>query len=64
MCNGLRYAKSEGARMNPVAKHFQKFNKNKVEHDRKKEAKKTGRYFDEEQPDLFDEQEEDLDDRV
>lgn len=50
--------------MNPVAKHFQKFNKNKVEQDRKKEEKKTGRYFDEEQPDLFDEQEEDLDDRI
>lgn len=29
---------------NPVAKHFQKFNKNKVEQDRKKEEKKCG-YF-------------------
>lgn len=29
---------------NPVAKHFQKFNKNKVEQDRKKEQKKSG-YF-------------------
>lgn len=29
---------------NPVAKNFQKFNKNKVEQDRKKEEKKCG-YF-------------------
>ncbi len=29
---------------NPVAKNFQKFNKNKVEQDRKKEQKKSG-YF-------------------
>lgn len=27
---------------NPVAKHFQKFNKNKVEVDRKKEENKNG----------------------
>lgn len=27
---------------NPVAKHFQKFNKNRVETDRKKEQKKNG----------------------
>lgn len=32
--------------MNPVAKHFQKFNKNKVEIDRKKEVKKNGEALD------------------
>lgn len=38
---------------NFVAKHLH-INRPAVEQDRKKEEKKTGRYFNEEQPDLLD----------
>lgn len=44
---------------NIVAKHFQKFNKNKVEQDRKKEEKKYG-YFRTPRLDILLEMEEDV----
>lgn len=45
---------------NPVAKHFQKFNKNKIEQDRKKEQKKVG-YFHTSRLDILLEMNEDVD---
>lgn len=45
---------------NPVAKHFQTFNKNKVEQDRKKEQKKVG-YFHTSRLDIILEMDDDTD---